>query len=127
MHWLNLSMRGRGRTAGRAPGWLLLSWGATCALREAALHFMGITAFKLNRQDEGIELIRRAIALEPTLVSARVDLAVALRDMAQMDEAESVFQEAVAFLPTSSAPALNGRAFSIERQTHTCDLFYYEY
>jgi tetratricopeptide (TPR) repeat protein len=117
--WLNQAEESFQRVLAAAPN------------HAAALHLMGITAFRLNRHDEGIALLRRAVALEPARVSARLDIAVALRDVGRIDEAESSFCDAIASVPASvrpsSASALKDQVFSIERRRHTFKLVDYEY
>ena len=61
----------------------------------AALHFLGITACKLGRPDEGINWMRRAVAVEPGRTLAWLDLAVALRDAGHATDALSAYRHAL--------------------------------
>ncbi len=69
------------------------------ASHDADLHYKRGWPRPTERQVEEIEAYRRAIALQPDHVLARVNLGVALRDMHRLDEAMLAFDEAFAIDP----------------------------
>ena len=64
-----------------------------------ALHFLGVIARQTGRNDLAVDLIRRAIAINPNYAEAHSNLGVALKSNGQLDEAIAAYR-----LPLSSSP-----------------------
>src|SRR5436305_2592358 len=68
----------------------------------AVLHFLGVTACKLGRIEEGISLLRQSVTVEPGRVLGWLDLAVSLRNAGRVSDALSAYKRATDLV---SAPA----------------------
>ena len=64
---------------------------------------LGLCVAKQGRIDEGIELLRQAIKLEPHWFDPRWDLAIVLGDAKRFDEALAVLAEAESAIPQNAA------------------------
>jgi len=64
-----------------------------------ALHCLGVVAHQQGQNGVAVDLIRRAIALNPELPEAHKDLATALRKAGQFDEAIAACGQAIALRP----------------------------
>lgn len=64
-----------------------------------ALHFLGLTRFALKDTAGAVDLIRRALALAPDYVDARINLGNILLHQGHYDNAEQVYREALALKP----------------------------
>ena len=64
-----------------------------------ALHFLGVLAAARGRHEEGIERIRRALALAPEYVDAWNNLGNLLLACGRVEEAESAYRRAIAIAP----------------------------
>jgi len=60
-----------------------------------ALHLLGVCAYQRRRHQEGVDLIRRAIALAPEQASFHSNLGAVLRDMGQLEAARESLEQAV--------------------------------
>jgi hypothetical protein len=74
----------------------------------AALHFLGLTKFKLGQSDDAIGLIRRALAIEPRRVLAWLDLAVALRNTGRSAAALNAYRQAIENVSATESGAEDG-------------------
>jgi tetratricopeptide (TPR) repeat protein len=72
----------------------------------AALHFLGLTRFKLGQRDDAIGMIRRAVAIDPGRVLAGLDLAVALRDTGECEAALKAYRQAIESVPAAETGAM---------------------
>ena len=52
-----------------------------------ALHLLGVVAHQTGKNDVAIDLITRAIAIDPDLPEAHSNLGTALRDLGKLEEA----------------------------------------
>jgi protein O-GlcNAc transferase len=64
-----------------------------------ALHFLGVIANQVGRNDAAVKLIRRAIALNPSDAGAYCNLGNALRDSGQLDEAIAACRQSITLNP----------------------------
>jgi Methyltransferase domain len=72
----------------------------------AGLHFLGVTSCMLGRTDEGISMLRHAVAVEPGRILGWLDLAVALRDAGRAAEASSAYGRSIKLVAAKTeAPA----------------------
>ena len=96
-----------------------------------ALHLLGITAGKLGRRDEGIALINRAADSSHNSPVVWFDLAVALRDAARPEEAETAYRRGVEqLLPEiarDAVPLLGDLNYSVDRGEYVFKLVDYQY
>jgi tetratricopeptide (TPR) repeat protein len=76
------------------------------------LHFLGVLALQTLRTESGIELIEKAIALNPNSFGAYNNLGLGLRDLRRFDAALECFDKALALKP-SFAEAHNGRGITL--------------
>ena len=65
----------------------------------AALHLLGIIAYETGRTEQGVELIKRAIGLNPQAAEAHNNLGNALRDFKRPVEALASYDKAIALKP----------------------------
>src|SRR5690606_24490756 len=71
-------------------------------LEARAIHLRGLVVAKRGRIEEGISLLRKAIAMRHTLVAARLDLVRMLAGAGRLDEAVKAGEAAVRVAPTSA-------------------------
>ena len=64
-----------------------------------ALHLLGIIACQTRRTERGVELIKRAIGLNPKVAEAHYNLGNALRDLKRCEEALASYHKAIALKP----------------------------
>ncbi len=78
-------------------------------LRATALHYSnrGAEAVRSEALDDAVSWLRDAVAIDPELVSAWVNLGVALRRSGLADEAEQSYRQALLIEPRASSAALN--------------------
>ena len=57
-----------------------------------ALHWLGVMAYQLGQHETAVELIGRALALNPNYVEAHNNLGLALRARGQMTRAMSAYR-----------------------------------
>jgi protein O-GlcNAc transferase len=74
----------------------------------AALHLLGVIACQTRRMERGVELIKRAIGLHPTVAEAHNNLGNGLRDLKRPAEALASYDKAIALKP-DFAEAHNNR------------------
>lgn len=79
---------------------------ASAAMAESALSRLGALSFRFNLWQEGLEVLRRNVALHPASVQARWNLAHMLAECWQMQEAEAVLQQAERLGPVAGAQAM---------------------
>jgi hypothetical protein len=91
-----------------------------------AARMLGIALFKLGRQDEGIERLTAASALDAQNPRAWADLAVALRDAGRGPEAQAAYARAVQIQPTD-ARSLESQVFCTELARHDFKVVDYDY
>lgn len=72
-----------------------------------ALHFLGLLLFQRREHAQGIEKVRRAVALLPDYGDAHANLANMLLDRGELDTAEQHLQTAVALMPEALPPRLS--------------------
>jgi hypothetical protein len=117
-HWLNQAEESLRRVLASDPE------------NVSALHWLGITAFKLGFHDDGIALIRRALDHNPGRTAAWFDLAVAMRDAGRPADAQAAYDAGNEILakegPGRAAP-LADQVFSVERGTHEFTMVEYDY
>ena len=56
-----------------------------------ALHLLGVVALQMGRNAEAVNLIERALSIEPTLVEAHNNIGIALRELGRLEEARMRF------------------------------------
>jgi protein O-GlcNAc transferase len=64
-----------------------------------ALHLLGVIAYQVKRPGVAVELIERAIAINPSAAMYFNNLGNALRDMGERDRAAAAFERAIALQP----------------------------
>ena len=64
-----------------------------------ALHLLGVIAHQTRRTERGVELIKRAIGLNPKVAEAHNNLGNALRDLKRPAEALASYDKAIALKP----------------------------
>src|SRR6516165_6911580 len=64
-----------------------------------ALHLLGVIALQTRRTEQGVELIKRAIGLNPKVAAAHSNLGNALRDLKRPEEALASCDKAIALKP----------------------------
>ena len=64
-----------------------------------ALHLLGVIARQTRRTEQGVELIKRAIGLNPKVAAAHNNLGNALRDLKRPAEALASYDKAIALKP----------------------------
>jgi len=64
-----------------------------------ALHLLGIIAFQTRHTERAVELISKAIGLNPSVAAAHYDLGIALNSINRPDEALASFDKAIALKP----------------------------
>ena len=79
---------------------------ASNATSEAALSRLGALSFRFNLWQDGLTVLRRNVELHPQSVQARWNLAHLLAECWQMEEAESVLQQAERLGPVPGAQAM---------------------
>lgn len=78
-----------------------------------ALHLLGVIALQTNRAEWGVELIRKAVALDPEAASAHENLGAGLSDLNRFEEALACFDKVVALRPRDAGAHCNrGNALS---------------
>jgi hypothetical protein len=97
-----------------------------------ALRLLGVTQWKLGQRQAAVARLRAAAAAAPELEVVWNDLAVALRDLAHSEEAETARQEAArlrAVQQPGAAPLspLDGMTFSVDRAAHSFKVIDYPY
>lgn len=96
-----------------------------------ALRLLGVTRWKLDQRDAAVASLRAAAAAAPELEAVWNDLAVALRDFGEADEAEAARQQAerLRALQPGLAPLgpLAGMTFSVDRAIHSFKVVDYPY
>src|SRR5215475_216577 len=73
-----------------------------------ALHLLGVIARQTRQTERGVELIQKAIGLNPNVAAAHSNLGNALRDLKRPEEALSSYDRAIALRP-NVAEAHNNR------------------
>ena len=79
-----------------------------------ALHLLGVIARQTRRTERGVELIKRAIGLNPKVAEAHSNLGNALMDLQRPAEALASYDEAIALKP-DFAEAHSNRGISKQR------------
>ena len=64
-----------------------------------ALHLLGVIARQTRRTERAVELIKRAIGLNPNVAEAHISLGTALRDLKRHEEAIASYDKAIALKP----------------------------
>src|SRR6476619_5414300 len=64
-----------------------------------ALHLLGVIACQTRQNERGVELIKRAIGLNPKIAAAHSNLGNALRDLKRPAEALASYDKAIALKP----------------------------
>ena len=72
-----------------------------------ALHLLGVIAHQTRRTERGVELIKRAIGLNPKVAEAHNNLGNALRALKRPAEALASYDKAIALKPDFSAAHFN--------------------
>ena len=79
-----------------------------------ALHLLGVIACQTRRTERGVELIKRAIGLNPNVAEAHNNLGNVLRDLKRPEEALASYDKAIALKPDFAAAHYNrGNALMI--------------
>lgn len=81
-----------------------------------ALHLLGILAIQVNRPDVAVELISRAIAIQPNQAGYHSNLAEAHRKMGNLEAAEAECRQAIALNPQLAPAHANLGTILIDRQ-----------
>jgi protein O-GlcNAc transferase len=80
-----------------------------------AMHYLGIIAHQVGRNDIAVDLIGRAIAVRPNYAEAHCNLGLALSGQGRLDEAIAAYRQAIALKPNDAeahnnlGAALNGK------------------
>ena len=77
-----------------------------------ALHMLGVIALQKGRFEHGVEIIRKAVALNENSPIAFNNLAKGLKDLGRFDEAILYFERAIALAP-NFADAHNGLGLAL--------------
>ena len=77
-----------------------------------ALHLLGVIAHQTRRTERGVELIKRAIGLNPNVAVAHSNLGAALMDLKRPAEALASYDKAIALKPDYAA-AHNNRGAAL--------------
>jgi Flp pilus assembly protein TadD len=85
-----------------------------------ALHLLGHSLFRRGRTAEGLDLMRRSVALRPDVAEFHVNLSVALGSLGQHDQALAAFDRAIALQPACVAYHGN-RGVLLERMGRIAD------
>ena len=64
------------------------------------LHLLGVIALQTYRTQRGVELIKKAITLNPNIAEAYSNLGAGLKDLKRFDEALASYDKAIALKPT---------------------------
>ena len=72
-----------------------------------ALHLLGVIARQTRRTERGVELIKRAIGLNPKVADAHNNLGNALTDLKRPEEALASYDKAIALKPDHAAAHSN--------------------
>lgn len=80
-----------------------------------ALNYLGILASQTGRREDAVDLMKRAIEIDPTQASFHYNLGNVLLALDRLDEAENSFRQAVARHP-GHGPALNHLGLILGRQ-----------
>src|SRR5262245_12080641 len=72
-----------------------------------AIHLLGVIARQTRRTERGVELIKRAIGLNPKVPVAHNSLGNALMDLKRPAEALASFDKAIALRPDDAVPHYN--------------------
>ena len=72
-----------------------------------ALHLLGVIACQTRRTERGVELIKRAIGLNPKVAVAHNNLGNALKDLKRPAEALASYDKAIALKPDYAAAHYN--------------------
>ncbi|MDM7943566.1 MAG: tetratricopeptide repeat protein [Hydrogenophaga sp.] len=99
---------------------------ASAATAEATLSRLGALSFRFNLWQEGLAVLRRNVALHPTSVQARWNLAHMLAECWHMEEAEQVLQQAEALGPVSGATAMRASVAGRQGDAQTALRLYRE-
>ena len=78
-----------------------------------ALHLAGVVALQMHRTEDGVALIRQAIALNARVAEAHSNLANGLRELRRLEEALASFDHAIALRP-DNAEAHRDRATTLQ-------------
>jgi tetratricopeptide (TPR) repeat protein len=95
----------------------------------AALRLLGVTRWKLGQRDAAVASLRAATSAAPELEVVWNDLAVALRDLGEADEAGEARRQAVRLRKPGAAPLapLESLTFSVDRAVHSFEVVDYPY
>ena len=74
-----------------------------------ALHLLGVIARQTRRTERAVELIKRAIELNPKLAAAHINLGNALMDLKRPAEALASYDKAIVLKPDYRRGALQSR------------------
>ncbi len=77
-----------------------------------ALHLLGVLAMQTGRPERGVDLIARAIAINPTVAGVHSNLANGLKDLNRLDEALASYGTAIALKPDYTE-AYNNRGIAL--------------
>lgn len=77
------------------------------------LHFLGLSYFQQGKPDRGIELVGKALTLQPNYVEARYNLATALHRLQRYEEAAVHYRQVVA-VDTGNADAHNNLGAALQ-------------
>lgn len=77
-----------------------------------ALHFLGVVCLQTGRVGAGIDLIRRAIAINPSVASYHDNLGSGLRHIGRFDEAAASYRRAIQLSPQTAEAHCNLGALS---------------
>ena len=72
-----------------------------------ALHLLGVIALQTRRTERGVELIKKAIGLNPKIAAAHSNLGNALMDLKRHEEALASYDTAIALKPDYAAVHYN--------------------
>ena len=72
-----------------------------------ALHLRGVIAVQTGRPASGVELIKKAISLNPTVAVAHSNLGNALRDLKRPADALASYDKAIALEPNNAVAYIN--------------------
>ena len=78
-----------------------------------ALHFLGVLALQTLRTESGVELIAKAVALNPNSFGAYNNLGLGFKDLRRFDAALECFDKAIALHP-AFAEAHNNRGLTLQ-------------
>ena len=72
-----------------------------------ALHYLGILALQVGKNEIAVELINKAISCRPDYIDAHINLGIAFKELDKLDEAVACYSRALALKPDNALAHYN--------------------